>query len=96
LSSNPLPRPIGRANAQWLDCRVTLLRDLYRCERIEEIAPVAADLTESARAMGYAEVEAAARAVQRLIGDPGSLDAAIEILRRIVKRALRYPRRDAA
>jgi hypothetical protein len=96
VNSSPTIRPIRPAYANWLQSRVATLNDLRREGRSEQIRSLAADLTESARAMGCAEVQAAARAVERLVTNPGSLDAAIEILRRIVKRAVRNARRDAA
>ena len=63
---------------------------------MDAIVSLAADLEVSATTMGCQEVAAAARAVQRLVGNPGALDAAIEILRRIVNRAVREARRHAA
>jgi hypothetical protein len=47
--------------------------------------------------MGYEEITAAAGAVRRLVDvDPQSVDAAIEILRRVVNRASRRVRHVAA
>jgi hypothetical protein len=92
--THPL-RPIRPAYAQWLGCRVTILRQFHQEGRLDDVRSLAAELAESARSMGYQEVEAATFAVSRLVGNP-ALDAAIEILRRIAKRAGRSVKRDAA
>jgi hypothetical protein len=78
------PRP---AYAQWLLCRLATLRDLHQYGRLEDIRSLAADLAQSARGMGYREVEAAAQAIHQCAGNARALEAALEILRRIVKRA---------
>lgn len=96
VSPSPPVRPIRPAYANWLQSRLATLNDLRREGRGEQMRSLVIDLTESVHAMGCAEVEAAARAIERLIDNPGALDAAIEILRRIVKRAVREGRRNAS
>ena len=86
----------SRAYAQWLLCRLATLRDLHRYGRPEDIRSLASDLAQSAHGMGHREVEAAARAIRRCADHPVALEAAIEILRRIVKRAAERTLRNAA
>jgi hypothetical protein len=82
---------------QWLRSRVGCLVELRRTGKLEDIGPLATQLKESAAEMGYEEITAAAGAVRRLVDvDPQSLDAAIEILRRVVNRAARGVRHVAA
>jgi hypothetical protein len=90
-----VPRP-SRAYAEWLLCRLAILRDLCQYGRSEEIRSLAADLAQSAHGMGHREVEAAAQAIRRCAENPAELEAAIEILRRIVKRAAERTMRSAA
>ena len=94
MSSRPQTRP---AYVQWLRSRVGCLLELRRTGRLEDIGPLATQLQESAAEMGYEEITAAAGAVRRLVQvDPQSVDAAIEILRRVVNRAGRHARHVAA
>jgi hypothetical protein len=85
-----------RAYAQWLLVRLATLRDLYQYGRPEDIRSLAFDLAQSAHGMGHREVEAAAQAIRRCADNPLALEAAIEILRRIVKRAAERTLRSAA
>ena len=86
----------SRAYAQWLSCRLASLRDLHQYGRSEDIRLLASDLAQSAHGMGHREVEAAAQAIRRCADNPPALEAAIEILRRIVKRAVERTMRSAA
>ncbi len=94
MSNRPPTHP---AYIQWLRSRVGFLVELRRTGHLEDIAPLATQLKESAAEMGYEEITAAAGAVRRLVDvDPQSVDAAIEILRRVVNRASRRVRHVAA
>src|SRR5436190_1435433 len=76
--------PTHPAYVQWLRSRVGSLEALRRAGRLDEIALRASELKESADAMGYEEITAAAGAVRRLVDvDVQALEAAIEILRRV-------------
>jgi hypothetical protein len=86
----------SRAYAEWLLSRLTTLRDLHHSGRSEDIRSLASDLAQSAHALGHREVEAAAQAIGRFADNPAGLEAAIEILRRIVKRASERTMRSAA
>ncbi|HEX7794222.1 MAG TPA: hypothetical protein VF456_07730 [Vicinamibacterales bacterium] len=88
-------RPSG-AYAQWLLSRLASLRDLHQYGRSEDIRSLASDLAQSAHGMGHREVEAAAQAIRRWADNPPALEAAIEILRRIAKRAAERTVRNAA
>ena len=77
----------NRPYAQWLLSRLASLRDLQQYGRAEDIRSFASELAESAHSMGYRDVEAAAQAIRRCADNPQPLEAAVEILRRIVKRA---------
>ena len=82
-----IPLRPSPAYAQWLLCRLATFRDLHQSGRSEEIRLLAADLSQSARGMGYREVEAAAQVIHQCASNAPALGAALEILRRIVKRA---------
>jgi hypothetical protein len=81
---------------QWLFSRLSTLRDLHESGRWEDIRSLASDLAQSAHGVGHREVEAAAQAIRRCAENPAALEAAIEILRRIVKRAAERTMRNAA
>lgn len=94
MSNRLTTRP---AYVQWLRSRVGSVEELRRAGRLEDIGPLANQLQESAAAMGYEEISAAAGAVGRLVDvDTHALDAAIEILRRVVNRAGRRVKHVAA
>ena len=86
----------SRAYAQWLLCHLANLRDLHQHGRSDDIRSLASDLAQSAHGMGHRDVEAAAQAIRRWADDPPALEAAIEILRRIAKRAAERTMRSAA
>jgi hypothetical protein len=86
----------SRAYAEWLLCRLATLRDLHHYGRSEDIRSLASDLAQSAHTLGQREVQMAAQAIGRYADNPAVLEAAIEILRRIVKRAAERTMRSAA
>jgi hypothetical protein len=86
----------SRAYVQWLLCRLASLRDLHQYGHSEDIRLLASDVAQSAHGFGHREVEAAAQAIRRCADDPPALEAAIEILRRIAKRAAERTMRCAA
>lgn len=80
----------GTAYLLWLRSRLTQIETLARNGAAEELASLARQLKDSAATMGFTEISEAAAAVQRLSETPGAqVEAGVEILRRVVHRALR-------
>jgi HPt (histidine-containing phosphotransfer) domain-containing protein len=84
-----------RAYIGWLRSRMEQIETLCQTGEKQQLRQLALQLKDSAASMGFVEISHAAAAVHRLGNSEGpGLDAALEILRRIVNRATR--RVDAA
>ncbi len=80
----------GMAYFGWLRSRLAHIETLTREGQMSELVKAAGHLKRSTAALGYTEISEAAAAVQRLAETPGApIDAPVEILRRVVNRAIR-------
>jgi hypothetical protein len=80
----------GTAYLGWLRSRLAQIETLGRNGETGELASLARQLKDSAATTGFTEISEAAAAVQRLSETPGTqVDAGVEILRRVVNRAIR-------
>lgn len=79
----------GSAYLGWLRSRLVQIEQLAREGAREELGDLARQLKDSATTMGFSEISEAASAVQRLSESGTGLDAGVEILRRVVNRAIR-------
>jgi hypothetical protein len=84
-----IPARRGTAYLGWLRSRLAQIEQLAREGSREELGDLARQLKDSAAAMGFSEISEAASAVQRLSAAGTTLDAGVEILRRVVNRAIR-------
>lgn len=79
----------GTAYLGWLRSRLVQIEQLAREGAREELGDLSRQLKDSAATMGFGEISEAASAVQRLSESGTGLDAGVEILRRVVNRAIR-------
>jgi hypothetical protein len=80
----------GTAYLGWLKSRLAQIETLGRDGARGDLASLANQLKDSAQTMGFAEISEAAAALQRLSETPDTpVDPGIEILRRVINRALR-------
>lgn len=98
-SSREEPRPpqqrpntsqAHKAYIGWLRSRMEQIETLSQSGDKQQVGQLALQLKDSAASMGFVEISQAAAAVHRLgEADGPGCDAALEILRRIVSRAIR-------
>ena len=91
------PRSNGTGYLAWARTRLMHLERGRRADQQAALVELVGDLRSSASSMGYVEIASAAEAVRRLSSAPNaSADAGFEILRRVIKQAIRRAKHEAA
>ena len=88
--NRPKPSQAHKAYIGWLRSRMEQIETLSQTGDKQQVGQLALQLKDSATSMGFVEISHAAAAVHRLAESDGpGFEAALEILRRIVSRAIR-------
>jgi HPt (histidine-containing phosphotransfer) domain-containing protein len=88
--NRPKTSQAHKAYIGWLRSRMEQIETLSQTGDKQQVGQLALQLKDSAASMGFVEISHAAAAVHRLAESDGpGFEAALEILRRIVSRAIR-------